>query len=92
MQEKNALVKSLVASHMLHENVHIPYKNLETNKRISPSKTINATSFVHLVKFLTVFTSLIFMKNNKQIPTKDAKSKHVPSETDVPSETNTFCH
>ena len=40
LQEKNALVKSLVIPHMLHENVHVPYKNVETNPRISPSKII----------------------------------------------------
>ena len=38
LQEKNALVKSLVTSYMLHENV-------ETNPRISPSKIIGATEF-----------------------------------------------
>ena len=36
LQEKNVLVKSLVTSHMLHENVHVPYKNVEMNPRISP--------------------------------------------------------
>ena len=38
LQEKNALVKSLVTSYMLHENV-------ETNPRIRPSKIIGATEF-----------------------------------------------
>ena len=36
LQKKKALVKSLVTSHMLHENVHVPYKNVEMNPRISP--------------------------------------------------------
>ena len=54
LQEKNALIKSLVTSYMLHENV-------ETNPRISPSKIIGLQSFVPLVKFLTVMTSLIFI-------------------------------
>ena len=48
LQEKNALVKSLVTSHMLHENVpfmlHIK-KNVETNPHISPNKIIGATEF-----------------------------------------------
>ena len=30
---------------MLHENVHVPYKNVETNPRISPSKIIDTTEF-----------------------------------------------
>ena len=30
---------------MLHENVHVPYKNIETNPRIKPSKVIGATEF-----------------------------------------------
>ena len=44
-KKKNALVKSLVTSHMLHENVHVPYKNVETNPRISPSKILDTTEF-----------------------------------------------
>ena len=38
LQEKNALVKSMVTSYMLHENV-------ETNPRIRPSKITGATEF-----------------------------------------------
>ena len=45
LQEKNVLVKSLVTSHMLPENVHAPYKTAETNPCISPSKIIGATEF-----------------------------------------------
>ena len=30
---------------MLHKNVHVPYKNVETNRRIKPSKIIRATEF-----------------------------------------------
>ena len=30
---------------MLHENAHVPYKNVETNPRIKPSKIIGATEF-----------------------------------------------
>ena len=45
MQGKDALVKSLVTSHMFHENVHVPYKNVKTNRRISPRKIIGTTEF-----------------------------------------------
>ena len=30
---------------MLHENLHVPYKNVETNPRISPGEIIGATEF-----------------------------------------------
>ena len=30
---------------MLHENVHVPYKNIETNPLIKSSKVIGATEF-----------------------------------------------
>ena len=30
---------------MLHENLHVPYKNAETNPRIKPSKILGATEF-----------------------------------------------
>ena len=30
---------------MLHENVHVPYKNGEANPPIKPSKIIGATEF-----------------------------------------------
>ena len=35
---------------MLHENVHVPYKNVETNPRISPSKVIDTTEFYSSVR------------------------------------------
>ena len=44
-QEKNASVKSLVASRKLHEKARVPYKNDESNPRISPSKVIDTTEF-----------------------------------------------
>ena len=44
LQEKNTLVKSLVTLHMLHENVHVPYKNDETNPYISPSCNVTDTT------------------------------------------------
>ena len=85
MQEKNALVKSLVPSHMLHENVHVPYKNAETNPRISPSKIIGATEFCSSGQVSNSDDVTDFYINYEQIATKDAKAKH-----DAPSETNTF--
>ena len=35
---------------MSHENVHVPYKNVETNPRISPSKVIDTTEFYSSVR------------------------------------------
>ena len=78
LQEKNALVKSLVTSYMLHENV-------ETNPRISPSKIIGATEFCSSCQVSNSHDVIDFHINHEQISTKDAKPKH-----DVPSETNTF--
>ena len=68
LQEKNALVKSLVTSHMLHENFHVPYKNVKTNPRISPSKIICATEFCSSGDDVVDFHI-----NYEQIPSKDAK-------------------
>ena len=61
LQEKNVLVKSLVTSHMLHESVHVPYKNVKRIHVLAQGKLLELQSFVHLVKFLTVTTSLIFI-------------------------------
>ena len=85
MQEKSALVKSLVTSYILHENVHVPYKNVETNPRISPSKIIGATEFCSSGQVSSSDDVADFHINYKQIAVKDAKAKH-----DVPSETSTF--
>ena len=85
LQEKNAFVKSLVISQMLHENVHVPYKNVETNPRISPSKIMGATEFYSSGQVSNSDDVIDFRINYEQMPMKDAKSKH-----DVPSETNTF--
>ena len=78
MQEKSALVKSLVTSYILHENV-------ETNPRISPSKIIGATEFCSSGQVSSSDDVADFHINYKQIAVKDAKAKH-----DVPSETSTF--
>ena len=85
MQEKDALVKSLVTSHMSNENVHVPYKNVETNPRISPSKIIVTTEFCSSGQVSSSDDVTDFHVNYDQTPTKDVKSKH-----DVPSETNSF--
>ena len=45
LQEKTAVVQSLVTSHMLHGNVHVPYKNVHTNPHISSSKIIGPAKF-----------------------------------------------
>ena len=73
MQEKNALVKSLVTSHMLHENVHVPYQNVETNPRVSPSKIIGATEFCSSGQVSNSDGVTDFHINYEQIATKDAK-------------------
>ena len=85
LQEKNVLVKSLVTSHMLPENVHAPYKTAETNPCISPSKIIGATEFCSSGQVSNSDDVTDFHINYEQIATKDAKAKH-----DVLSETNTF--
>ena len=84
-KKKNALVKSLVTSHALHVNVHVPHKNVETNPRISPSKIIGATEFCKSGQVSNSDGVIDFHINHEQIPTKNVKSKH-----DVPSEANTF--
>ena len=70
---------------MLHENVHVPYKNVKTNPRISPSKIIGATEFCSSDQVSNSDDVIDFHINYEQIPTYDAKSK-----LDVPSGTNTF--
>ena len=85
LQEENALVKSLVTSHMLHENVHVTYKNVETNPHISPSKIIGDTEFCSSGQVPNSDDVTDFHISYEQIATKDTKAKH-----DVPSETNIF--
>ena len=77
---------------MLHENVHIPYKNVETNPRISLSKIIGATEFCSSQQVSNSDDVTDFHKNYEQVPTKNAKSKDQANSLkhDVPSETNTF--
>ena len=92
LKEKNVLVKSLATSHMLHENVHVTYKNVETNPRISPSKIIGATEFYSSAQVSNSDDVIDFHINYEQIPTKDAESKDQANllKHDVSSETNTF--
>ena len=75
LQETNALAKSLVTSYMLHENVHVPYKNVETNQRISPSKIIGTTEFCSYGHVSNAVDVIDFHINYEQVPTKDPKSK-----------------
>ena len=93
MQGENTLAKSLVTSHMLHENVHVPYKkNVETNPRISRSKIIGATEFGPSGQVSNSDDVINFHINYQQIPTKDAKSKDQTNSLkhDVPPGTNSF--
>ena len=70
---------------MLHENLHVPYKNVETNPRISPAEIIGATEFCSSGQVSNSDDVTDFHIHYEQIPTKDAKSKH-----DVPSENIAF--
>ena len=63
-KKKKALVKSLVTSHIFHENLHVPYENVEKNPRISSRKIIVTTEFCHLTMF-----SKEMMRNEKIKPT-----------------------
>ena len=93
LQEKKALVKSLITSPILHENVHVPYKkNVETNPRISRSKIIGATEFCSSGQVSNSDGVIDFHINYHQIPTKDEKLKDQANSLkhDVPSGTNTF--
>ena len=88
LQEKDALVKSLVTSHMLHKNVHVSYKNVETNPRISPSIIIGATESCSSGQVFNSDDVIDFHINYEQIPMKDAKSEDQANSLkhDVPSE------
>ena len=76
LQEINALVKSLVTSYIFHENVHVPYKNVQTNPRISPRKIIGTTDFCSSDQFSNRDGVIDFHINYEQVPVKDAKSNH----------------
>ena len=76
MEEINALVKSLVTSYIFHENVHVPYKNVQTNPRISPRKIIGTTDFCSSGQFSNRDGVIDFHINYEQVPVKDAKSNH----------------
>ena len=86
MQGKKCLDKiSGNFTYVIHENVHVPYKNVKTNPRISPSKIIGATEFWSSDQVSNSDGVIGFHINYEQIPTNDTKSKH-----DVPSGPNTF--
>ena len=93
MEEKNTLVKSLVTSHMLHESVHVPYNNVETNPRISPRKIIGTREFCSSGQVSDRDGVIDFHINYEQVLTKNAKSKDQANSLkhDVQCETNTFC-
>ena len=87
-QEKN----TQVTSYMLHDNVHFPYKTVETNPCISPSKIIGTTEFCSSGQVSNKDDVIDFHVNYEQVPTKDAKSKDQANSLkhDVQPETNTF--
>ena len=60
---------------MLHDNVHFPYKTVETNPCISPSKIIGTTEFCSSGQVSNKDDVIDFHVNYEQVPTKDAKSK-----------------
>ena len=69
LQQKNVLVKSLVTSHMLHVNVHVPYKkNVETNPRIS-ARVICTTEFCSSGQVSNRDDVIDFHIDYQQIPT-----------------------
>ena len=90
--QKNALVKSLVTSNMLYENVHITYENVEKNPRISPSKIIGTSKFCSSDQVSNSDDVIDFHINYEQVPRKDAKFKDQANllKHDVQSETNNF--
>ena len=92
LQDKKVLVKSLVTSHMLNENIHVSRKNVETNPRIRRSKIIGATEFSSSGQVSNSDGVIDFHMNHEQLPAKGAKSKDQTNllKQDVPPETNTF--
>ena len=54
---------------MLHENLHVPYKNVETNPRISPGEIIGATEFCSSGQVSNSDDVTNFHINYEQIPT-----------------------
>ena len=60
---------------MSHENVHVPYKNVEKNPRISPSKIIGTTKFCSSGEVSNSDDVIDFHINYEQVPRKDAKLK-----------------
>ena len=70
------LGKISVTSYIFHENVHVPYKNVQTNPRISPRKIIGTTDFCSSGQFSNRDGVIDFHINYEQVPVKDAKSNH----------------
>ena len=86
------MVKSLITSYILHENIHAPYKDVETNLCISPSKIIGTAKFCPSDQVSNSDGVIDFHISHEEIPTKDANSKDQPNSLKhgVQSETNTF--
>ena len=76
---------------MFHENVHGPYKNVETNPRISSRKIIGTKEFCSSGHVFDRNDVIDFHINYEQVSTKDAKSKDQAKslKRDEQSETNT---
>ena len=76
---------------MFHENVHGPYKNVETNPGISSRKIIGTTEFCSSGHVFDRDEVIDFHINYEQVPTKDRKSKDQAKslKRDKQSETNT---
>ena len=75
LHEKNALVKFLVTSHMLHENAHVPYKNAEANPCTGSRKIISTKEFCSSGHVSDGDDVVDFHINYEHVPTKDTKSK-----------------
>ena len=58
---------------MFHENVHVPYKNLETNPRIGPRKIIGTAEFCSSGHVSDRDDVIDFQINYEPVPTKDIK-------------------
>ena len=69
------MVKSLVTSQFFNGKVHVSYKNVETNPRISSMKIISNTQFCLSGRISDRNVVIGFHLNYAQVPIKDAKSK-----------------
>ena len=63
---------------MLHGNVHVPFKNVETNPHISSSKIIDTAKFCSSGQVSNSDYAIDLHINYEQVPKKDAKLKDQP--------------